>query len=256
MMWVKFKMSEIDPSYLDISGKRFPEQDVLLYELVDYHKYIVKRFFKDCLSPTAVINTVIVKIKYPLDVRGNPTDFHYFQAFRRIWGSCIRSYRNEYDFFQFASETAWLRYGDCEDSSILTAAGLELKNTQYFVAFGAVYLYERLLGYHAWIVAKLDNVWRLVETTLDRPYQGIDEIPIININTNKWSVGDLLYEAYVLWNTEELWEWSEESKKVEKMIGGLKKYLEKSFKDKEKKSKYKEMNKAYMKYMKKGLKVK
>jgi len=259
-MWKKYKINEIDPKYLDIEEKRFKGQKVLLHELIDNDKWIIFLFFsegrKPLLHPLKVINRVIVYIKYPLDYRGNPTDFHYYQAFRKFWGRCIKTFKNDFDYWQFASETAWLGYGDCEDSSILTGAGLEnLKLTRicdYFVSLGAVYKDWRLLGYHAWVIVKIDKTWRLAETTLDTPYSNVTEMPAININTNKWKVGDILYEAMVLFNKEELWEWVEGSEVGER----LREYLKKTHKEKESKRKYKEMHKSYMKYMKKGMKVK
>ena len=267
-MWEKYDINKIDPEVLDVSSKRFEGQTVLLHELIDNLRYIIFKFFskndEPLMSPLEVINKVIVDIKYPLDARGNPTDFHYFQAFRRFLGRCMKTYRNDFDFFQFASETAWMKMGDCEDSSILTAAGLEnlkaLGQCDYFVSFGAVYYQEQLLGYHGWVVVKINNVWRLVETTLDTPYSSEFEMVSIDINKNKWKVGELLYESFVLFNKEKLWEWVEGDDDYMTCLyeagDVLKQYLEKTHKEKETKKKYKEMSKAYMKFMNKKTKVK
>jgi len=251
-MWKKYKIKELKPELIDVTGKRFDGQKTLLYELIDSDRFIVKSFFEGCLSQIAVINRVIVYIKYPLTAHGRPTDLHYFQAFRKWGWTCHKTFRNDFDYFQFASETAWLRMGDCEDSSILCAAGLELYKVPYFVAFGAVYRDYELLGYHAWVIAHLAKAWRLVETTLDEPFSSPYELPTINIHKNKWQIGDILYEAYILWNKEELWEWVEGSKMGEK----LKEYLKKTHREKETKKKYRELSKSYMKLIGKGTKVK
>jgi len=262
-MWKKYRINELDPKDIDITEKRFNGQKTLLPELLDTEKFIVKEFFKPCLSPVAVINKVIAKIKYPLTSSGQPTDLHYFQAFRKWGWSCHKTFKNDYDFWQFASETIWLNMGDCEDSSILTGAGLELKQTSYFVVLGRVFKLEegfyRLLGYHAWVICYIANAWRLVETTLDTPYSSPYEMTPVNIRDNEWRVGDILYEAMVMFNKQELWEWVNTllENNLEEYYTGkiLKEYMKKSKKEKESKKKYEELHKSYMKHLNKGSKV-
>ncbi|RLJ03202.1 MAG: hypothetical protein DRP11_01415 [Candidatus Aenigmatarchaeota archaeon] len=259
-MWIKYKMHELDPKAIDVTMKRFKGQKVLLYELIDCNRYIIVDFFKECENELDVINKVIKEIKYPLTSDKKPTDFHYFQAFKKWWWTCHKSFRNNYDYWQFASETAWLRMGDCEDSSILTGAGLEWFAKDYFIALGRVLRYGRLLGYHAWVIVNMYGAWRLVETTLDTPYSSPLEIPPIDIEKNKWQVGKLTYEALILFNRRELWVWSMKKSNSEKPEDVVRKalvdYMKRSHKEKESKIKYHEMHKSYMELLGKGIKVK
>ena len=269
-MWVKYEIDKLPPQDLDVTVKRYDGQKTLLHELIDSDKYIIFDFFKDVPTPLGTVNKVIVKIKYPLDSLGQPTDYHYTQAFRSYLWRCQKTYRNDLDFFQFASETAWMLMGDCEDSSILTGAGLELLKAidicDYFIAFGKVFKKDIFLGYHGWVIMKVDGIWRLVETTLDTPYANIHEIPQIDISTNRWTVGDITYEALLLFNKKWLWEWSEGvslspsgdivNPSVKTPKSTLEHYLEKTHREKENKKKYKEMSKSYTKLMGKATKVK
>lgn len=246
-------MKELDPELLLITTKRFRDQLMLLPELIDEYAFEVKQFFKNCKTPLDAINKVIVKIKYPLDRFGNPTDFHYYQAFKNfIWG-CKKCYRNDWDYWQKSSETAWLEMGDCEDSSILTAAGLELLKVPYFVAFGKVYKNATFLGYHAWIVTNVLG-WRLVETTLDQPYKTIHDIPAIDPGVNCWYVGAIKYEAMVLWNKRILRTW-EENMSNPNPVRKLHDYMKASFKEKETKKKYRALNEEYKAVLGYGTKV-
>ena len=249
-MWKKYKMSELKPEQIDVTVKRFEGQKTLLYELIDVNRFIVQQYFAKCLTPLAVINKVIVDVKYPFTANNQPTDLHYYQAFRRWLWSCWKTFKNDYDYWQMASETAWLHMGDCEDSSILTGAGLDIKNCPYFVVLGAVYKDWRLLGYHGWTIAKIDNTWRLIETTLDTPYSSIDELTPIDINKNRWKVGEIVYEAMAMFNREELWEWVSGSETMSK----LKEYMKVHKKLKENKKKWKALHDNYVKYLGKGIK--
>lgn len=183
-MWVKYEIDKLKPEDLDVTVKRYNGQKTLLHELIDSDKYIIFDFFKDVPTPLGTVNKVIVKIKYPLDSLGQPTDFHYTQAFRSYLWRCQKTYRNDLDFFQFASETAWMLMGDCEDSSILTGAGLELLKAidicDYFIAFGKVFKKDIFLGYHGWVIMKVDGIWRLCLTP-DVQISG-DFKPIENIH--------------------------------------------------------------------------
>lgn len=252
-MWRRYNMDEIAPEAIDIGryGKRFKGQVVPIYELIDDDHYIITKFFENLKRPLERINKVIKDVEYPLDALGMPTDYHYFQAFRNWLWSCKKTFRNELDFWQFASETAWLKMGDCEDSSILTAAGLEpLQKAllcSYFVALGRVWKDGQLLGGHAWVIVRIGEHWRLAETTLDTPYKSVDEMPIIDIGSNVWRVGKhgvtLEYEALVLFNKDELWEW--EDMESEEELAKLKIYLSMPRKHKEHRRKYIEMGRVW-----------
>jgi len=250
-MWKTYNINELDPRIIDVMIKRFPGQHVLLHELIDNDHYIVKQFFKPCNIPLDVINEVIVKIKYPLTSNRQPTDFHYFQAFRKWLWRCHKTFRNDFDFWQFASETAWLKMGDCEDSSILTGAGLQNMKTPYYIVFGKVWHEGKLLGLHAWVVFEHEGSWKLAETTLDSPYYSYHELPSVDITHNRWPVGSLIYEGLVMFNKKELKEWVEGSKVGER----LREYMLASHKEKENIKKYKEMNKVYKLFWNKKLKV-
>lgn len=266
-MWRIIPIEKVPKEKLDVSIRRFSGQKVLLYELLD-DSYMTKSFFRGCVNVLSTVNNVINKIKYPLTSSGQPTDLHYYQAFRKWLWTCHKTFRNDYDYWQFAWETIWLGYGDCEDTSILCGSGLELlmrkmqnyysmffsniKSINYYVVLGAVFKDERLLGYHGWVIVLCtDNNWHLVETTLDTPYTSINEIPVIDFDTNMWYVGDIMYEGYIIFNKREYGEWY----MSEKPKMSLQEWLKIKRKMKECKKKYKALQNVYKKFNKK-LKVK
>ena len=228
MVWAKFRVSEVPPEELVVEVKRYPGEKLLLVELVDYYLYAVKQFFRDCRNALDVVNKVIVEVKYPLDWRGYPTNFHYTQAFKYLPNKCLVTLKNELDFWQKSSETVLFRYGDCEDSSILAAAGHQILGYPWFVAFGEVYLNDKLLGGHGWEVFRGDDgVWRLNETTLDEPIKTLDELPRVDLSTNVWWWGRVKYVAKMLWNLEEIWVWVESGEKMSVEVVGkvLREYM-------------------------------
>ena len=210
MTWIIKKLYNIPLEALDVGFKRFKGVKMHLIELFDYNTMQVMYFFKDCKTVLDAINRVLVGIKYPFTITGKPTDYHYYQAFRKTLGICWKSFKNEYDFWQKASETAWLGYGDCEDSSILLHAYLVSIGVDSFCVFGIVYVKKlnklKLLGGHAFVIAKIDGEYRLIETTLERSIPKITYFPIVNIQKTQWNWGKLLYEGvFMLHNLDELW---------------------------------------------------
>jgi len=171
-------------------------------ELIDVESWFLRQWFKDCNTWLDVVAKVIKEIQYPFDCFGRPTDLHYMQAFRKYPGRCHRSYKIEFDFWQKASETAFMKMGDCEDSSILLGAGLYLKGFAFWIEFGLVYVREnkqyRLLGGHAWVISKNESGrWYLVETTLDKVPK---RFPEVSENATVHHVGKLKYEALLRFN--------------------------------------------------------
>jgi len=171
-------------------------------ELIDVESYFVREWFKDCKTWLDVVTKVIKEIQYPFDWFGRPTDLHYMQAFRKYPGRCHRSYKIEFDFWQRASETAFMKMGDCEDSSVLCGAGLYLKGYDFWVEFGLVYEVSngqcRLLGGHAWVISEREHgKWYLVETTLDKVPK---RFPEVHEDAVYHYVGRLRYEALLRFN--------------------------------------------------------
>lgn len=206
MDWKIFKISEIPEEDLDIEFARFKNQHIKITELFSKDSLQVKLFFKNCKTPLEYINKVLLKIKYPLDILQRPTDFHYYQAFRKYPTKCILSYRKETDYWQFAWETAWLEYGDCEDSSILLHTGMLLCGVNSYWIIGQVFEDNTFLSGHAFNICKLDDYYRLVESTFDKPILSINKLPIVDINKSKWKVGNFTYEGFLmLKNLDEIW---------------------------------------------------
>jgi len=115
MCWKIYKINEIPEEELDVNIKRFSFEHMHLLELFDYWNLGVKKFFsKDdkIVDTLEAINRVLVNVRYPFDWRGRPTDYHYFQAFKVINGKCRFTSVNKWDFFQKASETCGIGYGD------------------------------------------------------------------------------------------------------------------------------------------------
>jgi len=181
-------------------AKRFYSCEIR--ELIDVESWFVHEWFSDCKTWLDVVKKVITEIKYPLDWAGRPTDFHYLQAFRKYPAKCMRTYRVERDFWQKASETAFMGLGDCEDSSILCGAGLYLKGYKFWIEVGVVYVKinatYKALGGHAWVISENDSrKWVLVETTLDKVPK---RFPEVNPDAFRHYVGKLMYEAVIRFN--------------------------------------------------------
>lgn len=262
-MWKIRDIKDIPEKYFIVEKKRFSGQKVLFTELID-NSYMTRQFFKNCESIVSVANKVITEIKYPLMNGNKPTDFHYYQAFKKPWFGCQKCFRNDFDYWQFAWETAWLGMGDCEDSSILCGAGYEILRNKmieiclyspcecpyidYYIVLGEVYYEDEFLGYHAWVIVKdISDKWRLVETTLDTPYKDLSDIPRINFETNTWKIEELTYAGHIIINKRKYGEWIEEGiiMKCEKIDFG--KWKEIGRKEKENVKKYKYIRKAYKK---------
>jgi len=223
MTWRKYEYKQLREEDIEVPDiKRWQGEKILLPELLT-PTYQVQKFFEDCYTALTIINRVIVEIKYPLNVFGLPTDFHYFQAFRYRAGKCLVTKRNELDYWQTAHETVLTRYGDCEDSSVLTTTGLLFRSFNSFVALGIVERDGEVLGGHAWTVVDLFGEYRLVETTLDEPYATTGELPRIDIERNEWYVPPITYRAYMLFNNKEVWVWEEvKNYSPKQIITGLK----------------------------------
>ena len=94
----------------------------------------------------------------------------------------------------------------CDDVSHMAGGGLELLGVPYYICYGLVYRGNKLLGGHAWIIFKHGD-WYLAECTLDEPYRSYDEMPKINIESNEWRWGNLIYKAFVRWNKRRIGVW-------------------------------------------------
>ena len=94
----------------------------------------------------------------------------------------------------------------CEDSSILMHTYFLMRGIDAFWCVGLVYYKDILLGGHAWEVAKLEDHYRLIETTLERPIRSLRSLPVVDINKCEWKIYDLKYvPVAMLHNKDEIW---------------------------------------------------
>jgi len=204
--WIKISISSIKPEDLDIGFVRFKGVHMHLLELFDQDSLQVQQFIKNCVTILECINKVLTDIKYPFDKFGKPTNHHVYKAFKKIGNIYHRSFMNKTDYWQKASETVWLKMGDCEDSSILMHTIFLMRNIDCLWCIGLVYLNNKLLGGHGWEVAKLNGKFRLIETTLEQPVPSINFFPEVNINETVWKWKRLTYVPILtLWKKDELW---------------------------------------------------
>ena len=157
-------------SFPVVEGTRF--ERFRLNELFDYNRYVVQEFFKDCGTAREVAEKVIRAIQYPLYM-GQPDDRHCVNWFHGKFCRCITD-----DYWAMPWEVIVCGYGDCEDSSVLTASGMRLKGVppeNVYVSFGVVKdaQTQEILGGHAYVFCRdpsfNSDKYVLVETTLDTP---------------------------------------------------------------------------------------
>ena len=176
-----------------VYAKRF--YSFKINELIDLESWYLKKWFSNCKTWLDVVAKVIKEIKYPLDCFGRPTDYHYLQCFRKYPAKCYRTYKIDADFWLKASETAFYKMGDCEDSSVLCGAGHDLLGYMYWIEFGIVKKRGQVLGGHAWEISVDDSkTWRLVESTLDKVPR---KFPVVDPDSYVHKVGELEYEAFI-----------------------------------------------------------
>jgi len=206
-----------------VHGKRF--EPFYLWELLDYWSFMVQDYVKG-LSVQDVARKVIVDVKYPFYF-GMPDDKHDVNYFHGKYCKSITL-----DYWQRSSETALVKYGDCEDSSILFVAcclALGVDSKRVYEVFGEVRdaQTDRFIGGHGWAVIcdHLGEGWRLYESTLDHEPQ---EYPKIEDPRKPAIIGKIKYVPWVIWNDKE----------YEEVGHGLSSYLKLKFKDKERREKY------------------
>ena len=183
-----------------------------LNELLDHESYQVKQFIEGCPNAKIIADKVIRVIEYPFHA-GKPDDLHILNCFHGKW--CKRV---ELDFWQKASETAAMKIGDCEDSSILGVAAslaLGISPDDIYEVFGYLEEWKRnplnpkegyweIVGGHAWYYARDKSFgdgdsFHYVESTLDKPpktYPAVDDIR----KPFTWGTWRLVPE--ILWNNE------------------------------------------------------
>jgi len=204
--WIIVNIKDIPETYLDIEFKRFPGEHMHILELFDYNSLNVKLFFKYCNSLTECVNRILTGIRYPLDYRGRPNDVVVYKAHKYFLWKYLVDLENPGDYWKRASETVRDGYGDCEDTSTLTHTLFLMKGIDSFWMIGAVYLEDKLLGGHAWVIADVDGKYRLIETTLERPVPDIRVFPPVDISQTEYRIGKLRYVAfYAIHNMDELW---------------------------------------------------
>jgi len=170
-----------------------------LNELIDPDTYQIEKYIEGVENPKQLADKVIRDVEYPFH-HGAPDDLHTLNNFHGK-----RCYKVKEDFWQKGSETAFMKMGDCEDSSILyvTAArkmGISPENV--YVVFGYV---ERengeFLGGHGWVYVRDksfgDDKWHYVETTLDEPPEKYPVVPDI---TKPFTWKGITLRPEILWN--------------------------------------------------------
>lgn len=227
--WLKYDIKRIPPDELDIGFKRFTGVKMHILELFDYDSLQVQDFFKNCIDELDIINRVLTGVKYPFTASGKPTDYHYYQAFKKFAWLCHKMFVNNEDYWQKASESAWLGVGDCEDSTILLHTGFVRRGVDCFACFGVVIIDDKYVFGHAWEVGRLAGKYRLVETTLEESVPSVTVFPDVDINEVLWKFYRITYYPYfMIHRLTELWINSEV---VERMglstvnVGGMVKKL-------------------------------
>jgi len=178
-----------------------------LNELLDYDSYQVEQFLQGVPNAKVLADKVIRVIEYPF-YHGQPDDTHVWNAFHGKWCRTITL-----DFWQKASETAAMKIGDCEDSSILGVAGSLRLGKEAYEVFGYVEEWRRnprnpeegyweVVGGHGWYYVRDpdgfgDDKFHYVESTLDVPpkeYPVVEDIrkPLV------WGTWRLVPE--IIWN--------------------------------------------------------
>jgi len=220
--WVDFKINEL----LDM-GDPVWEYRGELKSIRDICEFVIKEF------------------DYPLKF-GMPTDVH-----RNNWFSGLCCHQITLDYWQSASETLTTLhtnrlkgkkgYGDCEDMAALFVTLMLEKGYEAYMCLGLVFRGEELLGGHGWgIFRDEEGVWRLFEGTLDVPPPYPNGYPAIDPDANEWRVGDLRYVAWVKFNRQEYYEWTD---KEERSIISF--YLDFTKRMKERRRKYEEISVAW-----------
>ncbi|MCS7387127.1 MAG: transglutaminase family protein [archaeon GB-1867-005] len=244
-MWVPKEPPAV-PSlekYPSSMAKRFT--DVCITHLLVHRQTWIRRKMEELNIRTArdAVEFVIRRIDYPL-TWGHPDDKHLWNAF-----SGKACYQISMDYWQTAYETLMTfvlnnklhgknGYGDCEDTSILTASMLRLLSVPCYVVLGMVYRDGIPLGGHGWVIAEFpDKKWRLVETTLDEPPTWYSGYPTINPEENRWRVGNIVYEGWVRFNEKEYYEWGNGNM--------FEKYVKMGFREKETVRKHKAISEAF-----------
>jgi len=239
-MWLKKDFPLIE-GYESVGerGKRW--LDFKINELLDTADPVLeyRHRFK---SRKEICEFVITQFAYPLKF-GMATDKHY-----NNWFSGLCCHKITLDYWQTASET--LRtlhlnkrvgkpgYGDCEDTSVLFTTLMLQAGYQAYEIFGVVYKGDELLGGHGYAIFKdEEGKWRLFESTLDAPPRYSEGYPAVDITKNRWKVGDLSYEGWLMFNRKEYYEWEE---------NGIEGYLKFRHKDKNSKKKHKMINMAWV----------
>ena len=178
-----------------------------LNELLDYDSYQVEEFIQGCPNAKVLADKIIRVIEYPFH-HGQPDDLHVWNAFHGKW--CRRV---ELDFWQAASETAAMKIGDCEDSSILGVAGSLLLGKEAYEVFGYVEEFKRnplnpkegyweVVGGHGWYYVKDpdgfgDDMFHYVESTLDTPPE---KYPVVEDIRKPFVSGVWRLVPEIIWN--------------------------------------------------------
>lgn len=213
-----------------IENKRF--WPFRLNELVDLFSHQVNVYsLKLPDDPKAVADAVIRDIEYPFHL-GQPDDTHIWNCYHGSYKFCKRV---DLDFWDKASEVAFIKVADCDGSSMLftALAGKLVGADGVYEIFGVVKDANtgEILGGHAWSVCKWGGQWHLVESTLDVPPV---EYPVIIHYKAPYKLGEIVYEPMNLFNWKHYLE-----------ISPIGRYLALGFKAKASRKKYEAIQKAW-----------
>jgi len=220
------------PEFPVIEDRRFWK--FRLHELFTLYSYQVLEFCKGLRRPEEVANKVIRDVRYPFHL-GEPDDTHLFNAFHGGYRFCVKV---KEDFWQTADETARIRTGDCEDSSILFVAccgspEIKLRPRDVYEAFGVVRDADtgRILGGHGWSYYRRNREWHLIESTLDEPPTAY---PVVDNIKRPFRIGRAVYEPWVLFNWADYME-----------LEGLERYKKLRRRERETEEKYRAIEAAW-----------
>ncbi len=251
-MWYRWDFMPKVPSLEDSSSwtaKRFTS--IALGNLLSHRRNWIKKKMQELgiKTPKDAIEFGIKEVKYPLYM-GKPDDLHVWNAYHGK--NCFKVMKDYWDScFDVMMEVVLCRrfkctpLSDCEGSSIYIAGMLRILNVECYEVFGEVYRSDKRLGGHGWLIAKLeDNKWHLIESTLDTPPEYPDGYPVIDVDGNDWTVGNLRYHGWLRFTETIYEEWIEGDAK---MNGGkrLDEYVKLTRKDKERWIKYKAIHEEW-----------
>ena len=251
-MWVKKKPFVI-PSlehYPPERAKRFTDAKITSLPRMRANWVKEKMGELGILDMRTAVEFGIRQVGYPL-VNGVPDDWHEWNAYKGR--DCYKVTEDYWDAtWEVMMEVVLCRrqgcepLADCDGSSEYITGMLRILGVDAWEVFGEVYRDSQPLGGHAYLYARFpDGKYKLIESTLDTPPKWPDGYPVIDPSTNKWRVGNITYVGDFRFNDEELYEWSETGSGGEEPGFRVRKHLEMTRRERERREKYDAIAEAY-----------